>query len=171
MPLWGWLCALVLLLDVVYRRGGLPLPVAGGIDALGHLATTLIFLGGLTPRTARSLVFAALAVTVAIDLDHLPYLLAQRLGDNSVPGVWPFHNLLTLVVVLVIGLSLVGRRRQVWLGLAFGVGSHFIRDMGSDGVALFAPLTLRRYELPYALYAALLAAFALLAVRRHESAQ
>lgn len=165
---WGGLCALVLVLDVIYRRGGLALPVAGGIDAVGHLATTLILLGALAPRASRPLMLAALGVTVGIDLDHLPFLLARRLGDGSFPGVWPLHNLLTLAAALAIGLSLAGRRRQAWLGIAFGVGGHFIRDMGSDGVALFAPLTLRRYELPYALYAAMLAAFALLAVRRHD---
>lgn len=166
---WAGLCVLVLALDVVYGRGGLPLPVAGALDAVSHLAATLVFLAGLAPRAARTFAAGALAITVAIDLDHVPYVLARHLGDTSVPNVWPLHNIVTVLAVLAVAWASGGRRRQAALGVAFGIVSHVVRDMGSDGAPLLAPLTTHRYELPYALYIAILAALAILAACRQGS--
>jgi inner membrane protein len=161
----------VLLLATVLAADGLlyllnpPYPALGLIDEPAHLATAALIVLVLGVRD-RTLAVTALVAAVAIDLDHLPQELGvDLLTEHTTRPVT--HSLAGLVVITAVAAA-VSRRRAVAAGVALGIAAHLVRDLGTGGgVPLLWPMTNREIEVPYVLYAALLAALATwLAIRR-----
>ncbi len=159
------LVATVLVLDLLWSliEGSTGAIAYGLIDEPAHLATCVVALLAMLALTAtklpRRFVVAALVSSVAIDLDHLPGYLGSHLLMGSMPR--PYTHSLLLVVVLVVTATLVRRRdqRQIWLGIAFGVAAHLLRDLATGpGVAFLWPLVIAPIKIPYALYAGTLVA-------------
>ncbi len=150
------LVAVVLVLDLLWgliedSTGSI---AYGLIDEPAHLATcAIVLLAALSLSGARlppRFVGAALISSVAIDLDHLPGYLGTHLLTGSMPR--PYTHSLLLVVVLVAVGALTKRRdrRQIWLGIAFGVGAHLLRDLATGpGVPFFWPATGMVATIPY----------------------
>ena len=162
---------LVFGLDAFYRRG-LPLPISGPVDWLAHVATTGLMLVALCPRASRSFAVAALLSTVLIDLDHLPHILVSFVIGREAPGhgLWLFHTLLALGVASVIGLGRLGPARHWWLGIAFGLGTHLVRNAASgEGIPAFLPLSTQRIAAPYEIYAVVLVATLAITLRREAA--
>lgn len=140
----------------------------GVADESGHLLTTLLLLAALTPFASRKFVIAALLGSVLIDLDHLPLVLGSDLLTRTTNRPFP-HALLTIAIVLL--LSSAPRWREFGLGMAAGLASHFLRDMGTSpaGVPLLWPLRNTGFLIPDALYLAVLLCCVLLAAmhQRH----
>lgn len=137
----------------------------GLADEPAHLATCAIGLLALLVAGApvsRRFALAALLASTAIDLDHLPhYLGSHLLMGSSLPRPYS-HGLVTVAVLAGVGLCLRGARREISLGLAFGVAAHLFRDLATGpGVPLFWPLTAAAVSVPYAVYAAVLLILAL----------
>jgi len=144
----------------------------GLLDSPAHLATTVLALVALTAwRPALPLPFwlGALLTSVAIDLDHLPVLLAERLGWQ-VPTLfaedhWPLHNLPFIALLTALVLVFSGRWRLAVSGVAFGVTVELVRDVATGGVAPLWPIATDRVTLPYRVYAAALLVLVALACR------
>jgi membrane-bound metal-dependent hydrolase YbcI (DUF457 family) len=159
------LVAAVLVLDLLWSliEGSTGAIAYGLMDEPAHLATCVVLLLALLALSGAKpplrFLAAALVSSVAIDLDHIPGYLGSHLLTGSMPR--PYTHSLLLVVVLVATAALVRRpdRRQVWLGVAFGVGAHLLRDLATGpGVAFLWPFVIAPIKIPYALYAATLVA-------------
>ena len=147
--------------DWGYRLAGDTLFPGGPLDELAHLLTTLILFWALGSRARERFLVPALIASVAIDLDHIP----ARLGADWLTAGTPrpyTHSLLTIAVVLAIAL-LWPRRRDLWLGVAIGLASHFWRDMaeGGSGVSLLWPVSYHSFQYPHGLYLAVIGVFVL----------
>jgi inner membrane protein len=135
----------------------------GLIDEPAHLATcaiALILLALCGRSLTPTFVVAALVSSVAIDIDHLP----QHLGfDFLTAGTSrPYLHCALAVIVPLLAALLLPRRRQLLLGIAFGVTAHLARDLVTGpGVPLALPLSDASVRLPYLLYAGGLVAVAL----------
>jgi membrane-bound metal-dependent hydrolase YbcI (DUF457 family) len=172
------LVAAVLTLDLLWAliEGSTGSIAYGIIDEPAHLATCAIALAVVVVLTGVRLpprfLGAALVSSVAIDLDHLPGYLGTHLLTGSMPR--PYTHSLLLVAVLVAAGALSKRkdRRQIWLGIAFGVAAHLLRDLATGpGVAFLWPLVVAPIKIPYVLYAgALLAAMIACLPRRSPAA-
>ena len=94
----------------------------------------------------------ALFASVLIDMDHVPGRLGVDVLTAGTPRPYT-HSLLTIAVVLV-GALLWRRRRDVLLGVALGLGIHFLRDLAEpgSGVALLWPFSDRSFNVPHASY-------------------
>jgi inner membrane protein len=143
------------------------------VDWPAHLATCAIALLVVAAVTERriSLRFgvAALIASVAIDLDHLPNYLGSQILTGSLPRPYT-HSLLAIVLLLVLARALHGDRRQIALGLAFGLATHLFRDLATGpGVPLLWPISGSTSSIPYPFYAATLAvaAASLTVLARH----
>jgi membrane-bound metal-dependent hydrolase YbcI (DUF457 family) len=137
----------------------------GLVDEPAHLATTGLALLALAAiagqRPAACFACAALAASVAIDLDHLPGYLGWDVLAGGAGRPYP-HGLLTVAVLLGSGLAARGRYRLVLLGFAFGLIAHLLRDSATGpGVALLWPLEGRAVAMPYAAYVGALVAMLL----------
>ncbi len=131
------------------------------VDEPAHLATCAIALLALAALTGspltRRFAVAALVASTAIDVDHLPhYLGSQLLMGSALPRPYT-HSLLLVALLLVLGWALRSGRREVALGIAFGVAAHLLRDLATGpGVPFFWPFSRSAVSIPYAVYAATL---------------
>lgn len=151
--------ALVGGVDAVFaRHREPPLPVAALLDEAAHAATAALCLGALRPGALPPFVAGAGLGAVLIDADHVP----GRLGWDVLTTATErpcTHAAATALAALVIAMLTEGARRELALGVACGLATHFARDTatgGDAGVPVLWPLTPRRLVLPYGLYAALL---------------
>lgn len=134
----------------------------GLVDEPAHLATCVVALLAIVAlagaRPPALFVGAALVSSVAIDLDHLPGYLGSHAMAGNLPRPYT-HSLLAVAVLLGIGAAVRQRdRRQVALGIAFGISAHLLRDLATGpGVSLFWPFSSTPITVPYAAYAAALA--------------
>ncbi len=171
------LLAVVLVLDLLWGliEGSTGSIAYGLIDEPAHLATCAIALFAALALGGRALpprfVAAALISSVAIDLDHLPGYLGSHLLTGSMPRPYT-HSLLLVAVLVGVGASV--RRpglRQIWLGLAFGVAAHLLRDLATGpGVAFLWPLVVAPIKIPYVLYAGTLLAALIACLPRRSPA-
>jgi membrane-bound metal-dependent hydrolase YbcI (DUF457 family) len=171
------LVAAVLTLDLLWSliEGSTGVITYGLIDEPAHLATCAIVLLAALSLTGTRLpsrfVAAALISSVAIDLDHLPGYLGTHLLTGSMPRPYT-HSLLFVAVLVAVGaLAKRDDRRQIWLGIAFGVGAHLLRDLATGpGVAFLWPFVVAPIKAPYALYAGTLIAAMVACVPRRSLA-
>jgi membrane-bound metal-dependent hydrolase YbcI (DUF457 family) len=171
------LSSVVLALDLLWGsfEGSTGKLTFGLIDEPAHLATCAIALlaaaAVLEAWPSRRFVVAALASSVAIDLDHVPGYLGSHLLTGSLPR--PYTHSLALVVVLVaIGFVVrPGRLRQICLGVSFGVAVHLLRDVATGpGVSLLWPAVESPIKVPYALYAGTLVVALIATLPRRSAA-
>ncbi len=154
----------ILCLDLLWSliEGSTGVLAYGIVDEPAHLATCVVALLAIVAlagaRPPALFVTAALVASVAIDLDHLPGYLGTHLMTGNLPRPYS-HSLLTVAVLLGIGVAVRQRdRRQVALGVAFGVSAHFLRDLATGpGVSLLWPFSSAAVTIPYAVYAGALA--------------
>lgn len=130
------------------------------VDEPAHLATCAVALLALLAAGApvsRRFALAALLASTAIDVDHLPgYLGSHLLMASSMPRPYS-HSVVTVVLLVALGLWLRGERREIALGLAFGVAAHLFRDLATGpGIPLLWPLSAAPVTISYAAYAAIL---------------
>ncbi len=165
------LVGVVLVVDSAVRLTDPPRVVLGLVDEPAHLATAALLLGAAVALRARplprALLLSALAMSVLIDVDHVPMDLFG--SDVLTAGTRrPYsHSLTTPLVLAAVAARLPrGRARLVLTGAALGVLLHLWRDLATGGASLFWPLSLRNLATPYWLYAASLVLAASLAARR-----
>lgn len=137
----------------------------GLVDEPAHLAAcvvALLALAGFAVAPSRRFAVAALVASVAIDVDHIP----GYFGWHGLAGPLPrpySHSLILVAALIAVGC--LSRRRdvsQLSLGLAFGVSIHLLRDLATGpGVPLLWPFGDGVSTMPYAVFAALLGAGAL----------
>lgn len=113
---------------------------AAPLDEAAHLATAalgLLVLARFIDVPGRFYV-AALAASVAIDLDHIPGYLGLQ-GDQTGR---PFTHSLATVAVFAGAAAASRRHRAVLAGTATGLLLHFARDIaeGPPGVRMLWPL-------------------------------
>ncbi|HWA54648.1 MAG TPA: metal-dependent hydrolase [Solirubrobacterales bacterium] len=174
------LVAAVLALDLLWSliEGSTGTIAYGLIDEPAHLATCVVVLFAATAvkgsRFPARFVTAALIASVAIDLDHVPGYLGSHLITGSMPRPYT-HSLLFACLLLVVGLaSKRPERRQVWLGIAFGVSAHLLRDVATGpGIAFLWPIVAAPIKVSYVLYAGtlLIAVIAVIPRRSLAAAQ
>ena len=141
--------------DLLLSSREWPMPVLALLDEPAHLATAALLLASVGALRRMRPVLITLAASVAIDVDHLPLYAGAPMGAAGRP---PTHSLLTVAALAGAGL-LVKRRRGDLLACAAGVALHLVRDVATGpGVPLWWPLSPRAVQVPYAVYAAALAA-------------
>jgi membrane-bound metal-dependent hydrolase YbcI (DUF457 family) len=159
------LLAGVFLLDLLWGalEGSTGTIAYGLIDEPAHIATCALLLLAAISLLGRPLpvrfVTAALVASVAIDLDHVPGYLGSHLLSASTPRPYT-HSLLFVVVLLGLAALVRSRdKRQIVLGVAFGVSAHLLRDLATGpGISFLWPALSAPIKVPYALYAATLVA-------------
>jgi inner membrane protein len=157
------LLGVIFVLDAIWSAtlAGSGALLNGIMDEPAHLATCGICLIALSAVTSRPLtttfVVAALVGSTAIDLDHIPGFLGSHALSQGTSRPYG-HTLLLLLVLVLLAVVCRGRTwRQTFLGLAFGVSTHLLRDTATgNGVPLLWPLTDGSAQIPYLLYAAIL---------------
>lgn len=164
--------ATIAIADVLMSLWHPPLAVQGLLDELAHAATGLLALGALSTAVAPRVVWAVLAGSVLIDLDHLPgYLGSDVLVHGTARPVT--HSLATVLLIAAAAQMRRGEaQRLIGIG-ALALLLHFLRDMAEPngpGVTLLWPLSDRSFSLSYGWYAALLAALAVAALARRSAA-
>jgi inner membrane protein len=151
--------------------GGSFLP-GGPLDEIAHVLTTVLILWALGPRACQRFFLPAVIASVAIDLDHIPGELGAHWLTAGTPRPYT-HSMLTIVLVLAVA-PLLRRHRDVVLGVALGLASHFFRDLAEpgSGVALLWPWSDHSFSLSHTVYLVIMAnvvltdALRLLAARR-----
>ncbi len=150
------------------------------VDEPCHLATTMIVLGTLTRWRGRSpsgwFTGAMLSSSVLIDLDHLPRQFGSDILAAGMPR--PATHALWAMGTAAAAAAVAGRRYQVsgsggarivtgiTAGAAWGLGAHFLRDVGTGPIALGWPLSRASVRLPNSCYLAALPVLATLPLRR-----
>jgi inner membrane protein len=153
------LLAIVLLCDAGLALLEPPYPALAVFDEPAHLATAALLVLAFSVRD-RTVAAAALVASVAIDIDHLPQELGVDLLTRHTTRPVT-HSIAGLILAAAVA-GLLSRRRAIAAGVAFGIAAHLCRDLGTGGgVPLLWPLTHREVEIPYVVYAAVLAACAI----------
>ena len=132
----------------------------GPLDEVAHLATAALGLLVLACfiDAPRRFYFAALAASVAIDLDHVPLYLGLLGAQEGRPFT---HSLATVAVFA--GAAAVSRRhRAVLSGAAIGLLLHFARDIkeGPPGVRMLWPLQETAWTVNYWWFPVMIIVFA-----------
>lgn len=160
--------AVAFLVDqTLYQLAGSPVGLQGPLDETAHLLTTLMLFWAIRRPAFDRLLLPALIASVAIDVDHVP----GRLGyDWLTAGTSrPYtHSLATIVVVLIVA-SMSRTRRELFLGVAIGVGSHLWRDLAEpsgSGIAAVWPFANTTCTIPSAVYLCGMAGLGLVALFR-----
>ena len=138
----------------------------GLVDEPCHLATAGIVLGAITrlrgSPPSRHFGWAMLAFSVLIDLDHLPLEFGSSILTAGTPR--PYTHALWVVVLLAVTATALGyRSRQVGTsaaravaailaGGAWGVASHFLRDVATAPVSIWWPVSNAAVEVLYGWY-------------------
>jgi membrane-bound metal-dependent hydrolase YbcI (DUF457 family) len=163
-PAGGWLPAAfdyIVLADLISDHRKLSLAVAGTLDELAHVATTVLLAAGLRAPGDAPFVIGAVLGSVAFDADHVPSVVGHPIKGKD--SERPFtHSWPALAAAGAVALATSGRRGRLARGFACGLASHLFRDFASgqdSGVPLGWPLSRRNVRLPRWLYlGALLAA-------------
>lgn len=147
---------LIVIADAFTTRIRVSQPVDAVFDEPAHIATGLLLLGFL-PASFRARygldgLLGVLLGSVLIDIDHLPQEFGHEFLTRGTDRPYP-HSLLTLFIVLVVVALLRGTWRRIGCGFAFGLATHFLRDLATNRVPLGWPLTNHGFHLPYFLYA------------------
>jgi inner membrane protein len=139
--------------------------LSGLLDEPAHLATgALVLLNLRAPPPAFTAGF--LAGCLLPDLDHVP--LALRAEHPSLDTPRPRTHCLATLAALAPAAAI---DRDAAAGAAAGCLAHFARDVATGpGAPLLWPLTDRPVRLPYAAYAAAMAALTAAAARRTRQA-
>ncbi len=119
------------------------------LDESAHVAFTALIAETCGVRGGRFL-RSALCAAVLIDVDHVPdTVFGCNVLSSGVPRPYT-HSLVTLAAVLALSRSPWVQDRVPLEGMAFGVATHFLRDVtdGTGGVAMLWPLTSRSFRLP-----------------------
>jgi len=160
------MAALLLAADQALLRTGEGPWSAGPLDETAHLLTGALVLAALRGVPDRSFAVGLLAMSVLIDLDHVPGRLGHEFLTRGTDRPYT-HSLLTIVVI---ALAAVAWRRRRWLLLGAMVGSaaHFARDLSEShsGVPLLWPWSHHSYTLPHWTYVAAMAAVCAVALWR-----
>lgn len=162
------LVAVVAGLDAVMRSGIHSILATGLLDEPAHLSTATLVLfavaGGRWLTARPLLTVTALAMSMLIDVDHLPlYAGVPHVAD----GGRPYSHSLTTVLVLALLWLVTGRRRAVLAGAAVGVCLHFVRDLATGpGIELWWPLDGSEVLLPYRWYLGLVIVLGVIATGR-----
>jgi inner membrane protein len=153
------LAGAALVFDAVNRQVEFGLLSTGPLDEVAHLATAALGLMVLAcfVDAPRRFYVAALAASVAIDLDHVPLYLGL-LGDD---GQRPVTHSLATVVVFAVAAAVSRRHRAVLAGVATGLVLHFARDIaeGPPGVRMLWPLDGRAWTASYWWFLGMIVAF------------
>lgn len=158
------LLAVVLAVDVLVALTDLPRAALGVADEVAHLSTAVLLLRVAAARwpLARplppTLIVAALAASVLIDVDHVP---ADVFGSDVLT-----EGTKRAVHALPVHRRRAGPcrgRRQTRYGAtgpgrAVGVALHLCRDLATGGVALVWPASTALVTVPYLVYALTLVA-------------
>jgi membrane-bound metal-dependent hydrolase YbcI (DUF457 family) len=123
------------------------------LDESAHVLTGLLLLkaAGIAGGLPALPVLPVLAGAVLIDLDHVP----MELGLNTITRGTnrPYsHSLLTVGCVLAVAVVAGAGARRVALAVAFGIGTHLLRDLATGGVPLVWPWLARRESIGYGVY-------------------
>ncbi|MBV9119373.1 MAG: metal-dependent hydrolase [Chloroflexi bacterium] len=122
------------------------------LDEPEHVITSLLLLGLVVNLVAFRRYWLAVALPAfLIDIDHVPQLFHQ-LFLTSGTGRPYTHSLSTVVLVLLVTLMLPAAVRGFGWAVAFGLATHFLRDLFSGPISLLWPITRRSFEAPYWLY-------------------
>ena len=152
------LAGVALAFDALNRRVPFGLLSTGPLDEVAHLATAALGLSVLAclADVPHRFYVAALAASVAIDLDHIPLYLGL-LGDD---GQRPVTHSLGTIVLFAIAAALSHLHRAVLAGVATGLVFHFARDIaeGPPGVRLLWPLDGRPWTASYGWFLGMIAA-------------
>jgi membrane-bound metal-dependent hydrolase YbcI (DUF457 family) len=132
----------------------------GLLDEVAHLATAITLLTPLCPSPDRGATLGALAGAVLLDADHVPGELGAQWLTMGTYRPYP-HALVSVLALVGLGFGRGGRWRAVAWPAAAGLTTHLLRDLATDGVSLFWPLTRRNVRIPYRAYAVLLVLAAL----------
>jgi inner membrane protein len=153
------LAGVALAFDAMDRRVPFGLLSTGLLDEAAHLATAAIGLMVLACLidAPRRFYAAALAASVAIDLDHIPLYLGW-LGED---GQRPVTHSLATVVVFACAAAASRRHRAVLAGVVTGLVLHFARDVaeGPPGVRLLWPLDGRAWTASFWWFLGMIIAF------------
>ena len=134
----GAVVSAVAFLDV-FVRGHNNLAVHGVADEVGHLITGLMFATVLMMSGVPLSLPWALIGSVAIDIDHLPWLVNWiNQPDHLSRSVT--HSFATVLVIAGIGLA-DRKRWMIWYSLAVGTLVHLLRDLATGNVRLWWPLS------------------------------
>jgi inner membrane protein len=155
------------IVDLVEHTWSLPTAALALVDWTAHLATMLLVLAALRPVPTRLFALAAFAGTVLVDLDHLPQHFGERALTEGTARPYT-HSLVTVLALLALGRWLAAPgslRRELIYGLAAGVAAHVWRDLAT-GVPFWWPVSRNDLVMPYAVYAAGIAALLAVAARR-----
>src|SRR5437763_9388552 len=153
------LAGVALVFDALNRHVDFGLLSTGPLDEVAHLAAAALGLSVLAclADAPRRFYVAALAASVAIDVDHIPLYLGL-LGDD---GQRPVTQSMATVVVFAVAAAVSRRHRAVLAGVATGLVLHFARDIaeGPPGVRMLWPLDGRAWTASYWCFLAMIAAF------------
>jgi membrane-bound metal-dependent hydrolase YbcI (DUF457 family) len=152
--------------DQTMLRSGDGIGTAGPLDETAHFLTGALVLASLRGHADRSLAAGLLAVSVLIDVDHIP----DRVGVDWITSGTPrpyTHSLLTIGVVMLAAL-LWRSGRSLLVGVGLGLAFHFYRDTSEpkSGVALLWPWSNHSYTSPHWIYLVIAGAVALVALWR-----
>ena len=139
---------------------------AGPLDETAHLLTGALVLAALRGLPDRSFAIGLLAMSVLIDLDHVPGRLGYEFMTRGTDRPYT-HSLITIAVIGILALAWA-RRRSLLLGAMVGIAAHFARDLSESrsGVPLLWPWSHHSYTLPHWTYLAAMAAVVTVALWR-----
>jgi membrane-bound metal-dependent hydrolase YbcI (DUF457 family) len=163
-PADGWLPAAlgyIVLADLISNHRKLSLAVAGALDELAHVASTVLLANGLRAPGDAPFVIGAVLGSVALDADHVPSVFGHPVKGTD--SERPFtHSWPALAAAGFIAVRMRGQRGRLVRGFACGLASHLFRDFASgqhSGTPFGWPLSRRNLSLPRWCYlGALLAA-------------
>jgi inner membrane protein len=140
-----------------------PRPIEAVLDESAHAMTALVLFKAAGVDGA-ALALPLLVGAVLIDVDHVPMEVGLDVvtrGTNR-----PYSHSVVVVGGLLILAGLSGASRsRMFLAVAFGVGTHLLRDMATGGVPLYWPLFASRVTIDYGVYAAVMLVGGAMAVR------
>jgi inner membrane protein len=128
-------------------------PVEAILDESAHALTALLLLkavGGVGGGLALQTMVGA----TLIDIDHVPMELGFNVMTRGTNRPYT-HSLVSIGSLLVLAGLTGGLARRSLLAVAFGVGTHLLRDAATGGVPLYWPLLAKRETMGYAVYAAI----------------
>jgi LexA-binding, inner membrane-associated putative hydrolase len=146
------------------------------VDEPCHVATAMIVLGTLTRWRGRPpsgwFTGAMLSSSVLIDLDHLPREFGSDILAAGMPR--PTTHALWMMGAAAAAAAAAGHRYRasgsggarimtgIAAGTAWGLGAHFLRDLGTGPIALAWPLSRTKVRVPNSYYLATLPVLATL---------
>jgi inner membrane protein len=155
----------VVAVDAIFRRVDPPLVVAAVLDESAHLMTALLLLGALMPHPRREWLVSVVVGASLIDVDHIPMEFDWDYFTRGTDRPYS-HSLLTIVAAALIVPLIGAAPTAIGRGVAFGLATHFLRDMATGGVPLLWPITKESVTIGYTPYIVLLVAAAVIVILR-----